>query len=238
MFEELDPKNQSGKDNQELKAPEDLYEKKIDLNEKKVDDIFRDTEPFQKPSILQPKSADQIAREGVALAEEEKRASLRNLLYLTVAAVIFLVIAIGGYFFVISLLSREKAVEQNSVNTTESINVIKDDTDINNINSNYLPIEPVATEQDNIDENNGIIEEEIDKDTDQDGLLDSEEISIGTDFNLVDTDGDGLFDREEVKIYRTDPLNPDTDADGYKDGEEVKGGYNPNGTGKLFEFPQ
>ena len=42
---------------------------------------------------------------------------------------------------------------------------------------------------------------------------------------------------EEVKIYNTDPLNPDTDGDTYLDGEEVKGGYNPNGSGKLFELP-
>lgn len=239
MFEELDPKNQSGVDNQGLKAPEDLFEKNVDTNEKKVDDIFRDTEPSQKPPILQPKSADQIAREGAALAEEEKKASLRNLLILTVAAVIFLAIAIGGYFFVLSMLSREKAVDLNSINTTENLNVIKEDSDINNTDNNYLPIEPVASELDNAVENNDIVvEEEIDKDTDQDGLLDSEETSLGTDLNLVDTDGDELFDREEAKIYKTDPLNPDTDADGYKDGEEVKGGYNPNGAGKLFELPQ
>ncbi|MBI1908528.1 hypothetical protein HYS28_03930, partial [Candidatus Uhrbacteria bacterium] len=44
-------------------------------------------------------------------------------------------------------------------------------------------------------------------------------------------------DREEVEVYDTDPLEEDTDGDTYLDGQEVKGGYNPNGPGKLFEVP-
>jgi outer membrane protein OmpA-like peptidoglycan-associated protein len=58
-------------------------------------------------------------------------------------------------------------------------------------------------------------------DTDGDGLLDEEELRIGTDPRNPDTDGDGLKDGEEVYTYKTDPLNPDTDGDGLKDGEEV-----------------
>ncbi len=76
---------------------------------------------------------------------------------------------------------------------------------------------------------------EIDNiDTDNDGLLDSEEKEYGTDINLPDSDFDGLLDREEIKFYKTDPLNSDTDGDGYLDGEEVKAGYNPKGAGKLL----
>ncbi|MFY9462505.1 MAG: hypothetical protein WAP51_04885 [Candidatus Sungiibacteriota bacterium] len=41
-----------------------------------------------------------------------------------------------------------------------------------------------------------------------------------------DSDQDGLKDWEE-KIYGTDPNNPDTDGDGAPDGEEIKGGRNP-----------
>jgi len=73
-------------------------------------------------------------------------------------------------------------------------------------------------------------------DSDQDGLSDEEEKALGTDPNNIDTDGDGLFDREEAKVYKTDPLKADTDGDGYADGAEVKGGYNPNGPGKLYEI--
>ena len=74
-------------------------------------------------------------------------------------------------------------------------------------------------------------------DADKDGLTDQEEATLGTDPTVTDTDDDGLFDREEVKVYNTDPLNPDTDGDSYSDGTEVKGGYNPNGSGKLFAVP-
>lgn len=42
----------------------------------------------------------------------------------------------------------------------------------------------------------------------------------------LDTDEDGLLDINEVK-YGTDPQNADTDGDGYTDGSEVDGGYDP-----------
>ncbi|OGV46310.1 MAG: hypothetical protein A2X46_18710 [Lentisphaerae bacterium GWF2_57_35] len=58
-------------------------------------------------------------------------------------------------------------------------------------------------------------------DSDGDGLLDSEEVQIGTDPYDPDTDKDGLSDGEEVKVYKTDPLNPDSDWDSLKDGAEV-----------------
>jgi len=74
-------------------------------------------------------------------------------------------------------------------------------------------------------------------DSDNDGLTDAEEKTLGTDPNNPDTDGDGLFDGEEVKVYKTDPLNPDTDGDGFKDGDEVKNGYDPKGPGKLIRIP-
>lgn len=60
-----------------------------------------------------------------------------------------------------------------------------------------------------------------DIDSDGDGLLDSEEATLGTDPFNPDTDGDGLSDGEEVRNHKTDPLNPDSDFDGLKDGAEV-----------------
>ncbi len=60
-----------------------------------------------------------------------------------------------------------------------------------------------------------------DIDSDGDGLLDSEEATIGTDPFNPDTDGDGLSDGEEHRTYKTNPLNPDTDWDALKDGAEV-----------------
>lgn len=74
-------------------------------------------------------------------------------------------------------------------------------------------------------------------DDDGDGLSNAEEAALGTNPEAADTDSDGLTDREEVQIYHTNPTNPDTDGDSFLDGQEVKGGYNPNGPGKLFELP-
>ncbi len=59
-------------------------------------------------------------------------------------------------------------------------------------------------------------------DSDQDGLVDGEEVFIfQTDPLSQDTDGDQLLDSEEVFGTNTDPLNPDTDQDGLPDGVEV-----------------
>lgn len=72
------------------------------------------------------------------------------------------------------------------------------------------------------------------KDSDNDGILDSDEISYGTNPYSADTDGDGLNDLDELKIYFTNPRAADTDGDGYADGNEIKSGYNPKGEGRLI----
>ena len=64
-------------------------------------------------------------------------------------------------------------------------------------------------------------------DSDNDGLLDSEENNLGTNKNNSDTDQDGLSDFEETEKWKTDPLDPDTDGDSYLDGAEVESGYDP-----------
>lgn len=57
-------------------------------------------------------------------------------------------------------------------------------------------------------------------DTDGDGLVDLDEVSIGTDETDPDTDGDGLDDFDEYAGV-TDPIDEDTDDDGLLDGDEV-----------------
>jgi Tol biopolymer transport system component len=57
-------------------------------------------------------------------------------------------------------------------------------------------------------------------DTDGDGLMDGDEILLGTNPRLVDTDGDGLLDGEEQRAG-TNPLVVDTDGDTLTDGREV-----------------
>jgi len=72
-----------------------------------------------------------------------------------------------------------------------------------------------------------------DVDSDQDGLTDAQEKSLGTDPNNPDTDSDGISDGDEVHIFGTDPLKKDTDGDGFSDGQELVGGYDPLGSGKI-----
>ncbi len=59
------------------------------------------------------------------------------------------------------------------------------------------------------------------QDSDGDGLLDAEELELGTNPYDPDTDKDDLKDGPEVKTYKTDPLNKDTDMDMLTDGQEV-----------------
>jgi cell division septation protein DedD len=64
-------------------------------------------------------------------------------------------------------------------------------------------------------------------DTDNDGLSDETESSIGTDPLTADTDGDGLIDSDEVDIFGTDPTNADTDGDSTSDAQEIADGTDP-----------
>lgn len=74
-----------------------------------------------------------------------------------------------------------------------------------------------------------------DRDRDEDGLTNIEEINAGTGIAQEDSDFDGLKDGEEVKNYSTDPLNADTDGDGAEDGWEVANGYDPLTADQNFE---
>ena len=58
------------------------------------------------------------------------------------------------------------------------------------------------------------------KDTDGDGLYDSVEQVIGTDYNLSDSDYDKLDDNYEA-LNGLNPLNPDSNNDGLSDFFEV-----------------
>ena len=115
------------------------------------------------------------------------------------------------------------------------------DLDPNNMDSDFGGIadgvevyidgtNPLDRSDDKIDsDNDGILDfDEIAmgtnpfaQDTDLDGLDDGFELLIGTNPFDPDTDKDGLTDYEEVKIYRTDPLKLDTDGDTLTDGQEV-----------------
>lgn len=60
-----------------------------------------------------------------------------------------------------------------------------------------------------------------DEDLDDDGLINFEELSIGTHPLYPDTDGDSIMDGDEVNLYYTNPLVTDTDSDGLTDDDEI-----------------
>ncbi len=64
-------------------------------------------------------------------------------------------------------------------------------------------------------------------DSDEDGLVDTDELDIGTDPALFDSDEDGLGDGAEFNEFGTDPLVFDSDEDGVGDGDEVDAGTDP-----------
>ncbi len=64
------------------------------------------------------------------------------------------------------------------------------------------------------------------RDSDQDGLTDPEEVALGTDPTRKDTNGDTIPDKEQID-GGGDPLDPDTDGDGMPNDFETKYGLDP-----------
>ncbi|MHA1941047.1 MAG: FG-GAP repeat domain-containing protein [Candidatus Hodarchaeales archaeon] len=77
------------------------------------------------------------------------------------------------------------------------------------------------------------------KDSDHDGLTDSDEYFFQTKPLLSDSDADGLIDGAELGKWGTNPLNANCDSDRLNDGAEVLAGYNPLFSGdNSFFFPE
>lgn len=202
-----------------------------------VVDIFAETEKPAAPGAGGPSGAPLPPPPRIA-----SRGPSKLLLGGIVLAVIGFVV--GGYFLYATLSkpSEVEPIENVPVNQPPA------NTNTTNVNA-FIPQpqpepEPVVNTPVNVNvepapepEPEPEPEPVPDADTDADGLSDEEEAALGTDPQNADTDNDGLSDSEEVKIYSTDPKNPDTDRDAYMDGDEVKGGYNPNGPGRLFTVP-
>lgn len=74
-------------------------------------------------------------------------------------------------------------------------------------------------------DDNGI--SDYNEDADNDGISNGKEYEIGTDPTNNDSDSDGLLDNEELTVYNTSPTNKDTDGDGADDLWEISNGYNP-----------
>lgn len=102
---------------------------------------------------------------------------------------------------------------------------IKSDTDGDGL-MDYIEIYQSGTDPCVIDSNGDGIEDG-EEDSDEDKLINLEEVKLGTDLGKNDTDGDGLKDGEEERKYDTNPLKYDTDDDGISDGNEILLGLNP-----------
>jgi uncharacterized lipoprotein YbaY len=88
-------------------------------------------------------------------------------------------------------------------------------------------VEAVATDLGGNTGASGTYGYEVQADTDHDGLGDDEELATWlTDPEHPDSDADGLLDGEEVRLG-TDPNNTDSDADGLSDKVEVDNGTDP-----------
>jgi hypothetical protein len=177
--------------------------------------------PSQTPNL--PAAAPSAAGEG------KRRNWIKIAIIILVVLIILVLLAIAGRFLY-SKFTHKEEIDATNMPLDGLTNEIGSTNQVTNenqpvVNTNTEELTPAAN-------TNQII------DSDSDGLSDEAEMVLGTDPKNADTDGDGLFDAEEVNIYKTNPKNADTDGDGYKDGQEVKGGYNPNGPGRIFDVKQ
>ncbi len=174
-------------------------------------DIFQDVDPELPKTPVQPSQPVSLPP---SYPTPVPRRSLSIRWIWLVTGVILLIVGIGA---VVYLTRRSVPANANTQKTTQSPTT-NASTPVNSavVNTPVLQSGP--------------------KDSDSDGLSDTEEAQLGTNPNVADTDHDGLSDYDEVKIYHTNPLKPDTDGDGIPDGTEVKMGYNPNGPGRLLDL--
>jgi hypothetical protein len=209
-----------------------------------LDDIFTDAKEPEPGKVAAQEIVNQevlnqmqITRPAEPDADDESVDILGRLKkYLIIALVVVILVALGGVVYAfrqplqsligkyINLSSGAKNNNGQRPNTPTDNNAPVN----TNVPVNSTSNQPVA--------NINVTQDPNKIDSDQDGLTDVEEKTLGTNPNSSDSDNDGLFDREEVKVFKTDPLNPDTDGDGYKDGVEVKNKMNPRGPGKLDEM--
>lgn len=215
----------------------------------KVEDLFAETDkvvPGQgvvKPAVFQPKPPSPPGNGAIGMDDRAASSGGQTKKIILLAVIVLAsIILIGGGIYAFTVFKNQAPVAsvEEEKNTDEPA-VAEDENSLAGDNGEVKDA-PENNNQPTSDQSAVIGEDPAPApiaqkvDTDGDGISDEEEESLGMNINNPDSDGDGLFDREEVKVYKTDPLQIDTDGDGYSDGEEVKNGFNPKGSGKLFEI--
>lgn len=188
----------------------------------KTEDIFSEVDKTGKPEAFKPRDNNSPFAPSTVISADESWLKNKGL----IAGLILggLIIIIGGGYLGFRIMNKSKIIVNTEIREEANNQVAPEVTT------------PIAEENNNVVDQvaQPTVTQPVDSDTD--GLTDEEETQLGTNINDPDTDQDGLTDREEIKVYGTDPLKADTDGDGYADGQEVKNGFNPKGSGKLYEI--
>ena len=188
-----------------------------------TEDIFAEVDQ-EKPAAFQPKTPASPPAGG-GISEPTYQADDSKKFFVLGIIVISLMVIFAGGFYGYKKFIKSKSVDLNQAGQLPT------ETETTEPGQ---PAAPAATEISTTTTASESVSQP--SDTDQDGLTDEEERQLGTNPNSIDSDGDGLYDREEVKVYDTDPLAADSDGDGFSDGQEVSSGYNPKGSGRLYEL--
>jgi len=156
-----------------------------------------------------------------------------------VIVVVFLAVTAGALFFFLRL-NQDSAQQTNNLINTQNQNIINTPLNnnlVNNINNNQIENTNLNTNTnpDNLNSiNNNLNSGFNTNNLDANSLINlniSQEVHTS-----LDSDSDLLSDVEETQIYGTVSTKPDTDNDGYIDGQEVIAGYNPRGSGSIFNI--
>lgn len=171
------------------------------------------------PKSATPPPPDDI----MSAAPTHHRGGAKRFLGVAFIVLISIGLVAGAVFLALKYVAQMKVVQTNEADQKNTVEVTAPVVKVPEV---VVP-PPVVVEPDPV--------VPMTVDTDGDGLTDEEEDKLGTDASITDTDADGLSDAQEVRLYATDPLNQDTDGDTYVDGQEVANGFNPAGSGRLFE---
>lgn len=136
---------------------------------------------------------------------------MRKVIYLGVIVIVSVVI-VG----VLVLKIREKKAVETTVRNEETA-----------AQTSTVPSIIQATSTPTTEAFDQRLKAEYEIDRDLDGIKNEEEARLKTNPDNPDSDGDGILDNDEITIYKTNPLKADTDNDGTSDGREATLGRDP-----------